>query len=318
MTSPNISEMATVAIESRRRKLADNVSDNTALLNRLKRRGKASPISGGRTIYEELEYDENETYKRFSGYEALNIQPSDVFSAAEFDLRQVAVAITISGLERLQNSGKERMINLLKKRVGNGEKTMINGLSGDLYSNGEADGGKQIDGLQAAITNDVDSGTYGGINRANHDFWRHKYTGSIATASNGVRNAMMNMFVTLCRNMDKVDLIPAGNEFYVAYWQSLQDQQRFTSPDMGKMGFTNLKFMNADVILDGGVGGKAGAKDAYMLNTNYVYWRPHKDQNMTASEDRFATNQDALVRFIFWAGNLTCSNLSLQGRLALA
>ena len=315
MTSPNISEMATVAIESRRRKLADNVSDNTALLNRLKRRGKRVPITGGRTIYEELEYAENETYKRFSGYEVLDIQPSDVFTAAEFDLRQVAVAVTISGLERLQNSGKEQMIPLLKKRVGNAEKTMINGLSGDLYSNGEADGGKQVDGLQAAITTDSDTGTYGGINRANHTFWRHKYKGGINLGSVSLRDEMMKMYVQLCRNMDKIDLIPSGNDMFIAFWETLQDQQRFTNPNMGKMGFLNIKFMNADVVLDGGLGGSADTRDMYFLNTAYLNWRPHKDQDMTSSDDRYATNQDAMVKFIMWAGNLTCSNLSLQGRL---
>ncbi len=322
MASPNISELATVAIENRRRKLADNVSDNTALLNRLKNRGKSSPISGGRTIYEELEYAENETFKRFSGYEVLNIQPSDVFSAAEFDLRQVAVAITISGRERLQNAGKEKMIDLLSKRVGNAEKTMVNGLSNDLYSNGEADSGKQIDGLAAALPATATSGTYGGINRANFDFWRHQEndgSGSgFAVSNDGIRNAMMNMYVSICRNMDKVDLIPMGNAFYTGYWESLQDQQRFTNPNMGKMGFMNLKFLTADCVLDGGFGGSLGANLAYMLNTNYLFWRPHKDQNMEVSMDRYATNQDAMVRFILWAGNLTCSNVSLQGRLQRA
>ena len=37
--------------------------------------------------------------------------------------------------------------------------------------------------------------------------------------------------------------------------------------------------------------------------------------NMQMSNDRFATNQDALVRILLWAGNMTLSNASLQGRL---
>ena len=325
MASPNISELATVAIESRRRKLADNITDNTALLNRLKMRGKASPISGGRTIYEELEYDENETYKRFSGYEVLDIQPSDVFSAAEFDLRQLAVAITISGREQLQNAGKERMIPLLARRVTNAEKTMTNGMSGDLYSDGEADSGKQIDGMEAMLTSNNAAGIYGGINRASYEFWRHnnpagsQAAGSIA--NNTIRQFLMSAFIATCRNNEKPDLVVCGNDFYQGYWSELQDQQRFTNPNMGKMGFMNLKFMNCDVVLDGGF--VAGGNDrrnlsgmlAYMLNTMYVYWRPHKDRNMTVSRDRYATNQDAMVRFILWAGNLTCSNVALQSRL---
>ena len=312
MASPNISELATTTIESRRRKLADNVSDNTALLSRMKQRGRVVPISGGETIYEELEYDENATYKRFSGYETLDIRPSDVFSAAEFDLRQVSVAVTISRLEQLKNAGKERMIPLLERRISNAEKTMVNGLSGDLYSNGMADGGKQIDGLGIAVPT-ANTGTYGGIDRGTFEFW-HSQVKSGSTATN-IRKDMMEMWTQTCRGMDKVDLIPADNEMYIRFWGALQDQQRFANARMAQMGFTSIKFISADVVLDGGVGGSAPTNTMFFLNTDYIRWRPHSDENMNASEDRYATNQAAMVKLILWAGNMTCSNCELQGRI---
>ena len=200
MAAPNIDEVMTFSIESRSRKLADNMSDNTALLYRLKQKNKQMPITGGRTIYEELEYDENQTYKRFSGYEALNISPSEVFTAAEYDLRQVACAITISGLEQLKNSGKEAMMNLLSKRIGNAERTMINGLSEDLYSNGTADGGKQVDGLQSVLLANPNTGTHGGINRANWEFWRNAVQD--ASSNNDVGQEflahMMQLWIKIC------------------------------------------------------------------------------------------------------------------------
>lgn len=46
----------------------------------------------------------NQTFQWYSGYSTLNIAPSQVFTAAEFPWRQAAVAISISGLEELQNS----------------------------------------------------------------------------------------------------------------------------------------------------------------------------------------------------------------------
>ena len=316
MASPNISELATTTIESRRRKLADNVSDNTALLSRMKQRGRVVPISGGETIYEELEYDENATYKRFSGYEVLDIRPSDVFSAAEFDLRQVSVAVTISRLEQLKNAGKERMIPLLERRISNAEKTMVNGLSGDLYSNGMADGGKQIDGLGIAVPT-ANNGTYGGIDRGTFEFWHSQIVSGATTltATANIRAKMMEMWTKTCRGMDKVDLIPADNNMYIGFWSQLQDQQRFANARMAQMGFTSIKFISADVVLDGGVGGSAPTNTMFFLNTDYIRWRPHSDENMNASEDRYATNQAAMVKLILWAGNMTCSNCELQGRL---
>ena len=316
MASPNISELATVAIESRRRRLADNVTDNTALLMRMKQRGKMRTVSGGRTIYEELEYAENSTYKRFTGYETLNIQPSDVMTAAEYDFKQAAVAVTISEREALQNSGKEKMIDLLERRIGNAEKTFINKLSEDLYSAGTADGGKQIGGLAAALPAATNSGVYGGIDRATWDFWRNGVeTG--ASSATAILEKMMALWVKITRNMDKPDLIPASNTMYQRYWQALQVQQRFMNPEMAKAGFTNLKFLNADVVLDGGVGGALGTANLmYFLNCDYLHWRPHADANMVPLDDRFAINQAAMVKLIHWMGNLTVSNMSLQGRLA--
>ena len=130
-------------------------------------------VDGGETILQELEYDENSTYKRYTGYEVLDIRPSDVFTAAEFAWKQVAVAVTIAGLERLKNSGKEKMIDLLSSRVKNAEKTMMNGMSEDIYSDGTADGGKQIGGLKLLVATSTSSGTVGGINRATWEFWRN-------------------------------------------------------------------------------------------------------------------------------------------------
>ena len=76
-----------------------------------------------------------------------------------------------------------------------------------------------------------------------------------------------------------------------------------------------------DVILDGGFqntgsSGGAPSNHMYFLNTNYIHFRPHKDRNMVPLEpDRFAVNQDAMVKLIAFAGNLTASNCSLQGVL---
>jgi hypothetical protein len=122
MTSPNLSEIVTTTIEARSRKLADNISKNHALLDRLEQKGKRKPVSGGRQIIQELEYGENSTFGWYSGYDPLNIAPSDVITAAQFDWKQCAVAVSINGLEELMNDGEEAFINLLESRIENAEK----------------------------------------------------------------------------------------------------------------------------------------------------------------------------------------------------
>lgn len=317
MASPNLSEITTTTIRNRSKRLADNVTDNTALFFRLKQRDKIRTVSGGETILQELEYAENSTYKRYSGYEVLNISPSDVITSAEFQWKQVAVAVSISGLEQLKNSGKERMIDLLEARIANAEKTMVNNVSADIYSDGTADGGKQIGGLQSLVATSPSTGTVGGINRANFAFWRNQTnTGTLASIDADILGDMRDSWVLTVRNRDKADLIVGDNVTYVAFWGALQANQRFTNEELATAGFNNIKFNTADVVLDGGVGGDAPTNTMFFLNTNFIHWRPHADRNMVPLDpDRFATNQDAMVKLIGLAANMTLSNAELQSVL---
>lgn len=51
-------------------------------------------------------------------------------------------------------------------------------------------------------------------------------------------------------------------------------------------------------------------------NTNYIYFRPHRQRNMVPLDpERFSTNQDAMIKLIGFAGNMTLSNGFLQGQL---
>lgn len=322
MTSPNLSEIVTTTLRNRTGELADNVTKNNALLARLKKKGKVQTVSGGRTIVQELEYAENSTFKRYSGYETLNISPSDVFTAAEFDYKQAAVAVSISGLEQLQNSGAEAIINLLGSRIRNAQKTMMNNIAVDCYSDGTADGGKQIGGLQLLVSKTPTTGTVGGIDRAAFDFWRNQATvsGTAASATN-IQDRMNSMALSLVRGTDRSDLIIADVNYYQFYLNSLQAIQRLTDPDMAGAGFTSLKYFGAggstDVVLDGGVGGGCPENTMYFLNTDYIHFRPHASRNMVPiGDDRYATNQDAMVKLIGFAGNMTVSNASLQGVLS--
>lgn len=318
MASPNLSEIVTTTIRNRSRQLADNVSDNTPLLYKLKQKDKIRPFAGGRNITQELEYAENSTYKRYSGYENLDISPSDVFTAAEFEIKQAAVSVSISGLEQLQNSSKEAMIDLLDSRIKNAERTMINNITADMYSDGTASSGKQIDGLAAAISDTPAAGTYGGINAATWSFWRNQeydFSDEAVTASSStIQTAMNTLYLSLCRNADKPDLWIAGDTYFLYYLESLQANQRFMDDKMAQAGFQNLMFMGAPVVLGGGNGGQQSATTMAALNCDYLHYRPHQDRDMVPLDpDRFSTNQDAMVKLIGWAGNMTCSNRSLQG-----
>ena len=120
MASPNstFTEIVTTTLAGYSKTLADNVTNSNALLRHIDEKGNKQ-IATGRTIVQELEYASNSTAKWYSGYEVLDTSTSNVFTAAEFNYKQLAGNVVISGLEQVENSGKEAIFNLLKSRVKN-------------------------------------------------------------------------------------------------------------------------------------------------------------------------------------------------------
>lgn len=339
MPSPNLNEIVTTTLRNRSGQLADNVTRNNALLNELRRAGRVKPFSGGRTIVEELAYANNGTYKRYSGYEVLNISPSEVFSAAEYPIRQSAVAISISGLEMLQNSGREAIINLLESRIENGEDTFQNGLAYDAYSDGSQP--NQMGGMQAIISSTPTVGTLGGIDAAAWPFWRNvKFSattdGGAAMSAANVQSYMFAVVRSLIRGRDGPTFVVADGTSYGYYQQSLQAIQRVTTSERAEGGYASLEYAasgkSISVVLDGGFQGFTGdgntfgtggtgavggapAGTMYFVNTKYLFYRPHSQRNVTLLEDRMSVNQDAMVKILAWAGNMTTSNRFMQGCL---
>lgn len=318
-------DIITSTIEHRNKKISDNVLKNNAALARLSQRGNVKTVSGGSVILEEISFAENSNGGAYSGYDLLPVNATDVISAAQFVLKQYAVPVVISGLEQLQNSGPSAMLDLMEARMAVAEATMANLISQGIYGDGTAYNGKALVGLDAAVETTAtgsQTSTYGGISRQTWSFWRSYSEGSITLPTATTVQPIFNRFWSnLVRGSDRPDLIIVDNNYWSAYMASLQAIQRFTSPDAAQLGFPSIKFFDADVVLDGGIGGYAYSLNttggtAYFLNTKYLKFRPHKDRNMVplSPSRRYAINQDAEVAILAFAGAMTCSGAKFQGR----
>lgn len=319
MPSPNtvFTELVTTTFRKHRKEIKDNLSKNNALLERIASKGNTKHEDGGLSIVEPLDYAANSTYQRYSGFDVLNIQASDVISAAEYQWRQIAINVVASGLELRTNKGDSRIINLVKSRVKNAIRTFKNNFSADLYSDGTLP--NQINGIQALIA-DSGQGTVGGIDSATWTFWRNKVQSAAAPLQGGagitvsattMESLMLPLWLELTRGDDQPDLIVADNNYFSLYEQSQTSLKRYASSDEANGGFVSLKYKKADVIFDGGSG--IPANHMYFMNTDYMYLVAHPDADMTTMEEMSPHNQDASVIPILWMGNLVCSNRSLQG-----
>jgi hypothetical protein len=313
--SSTFTEIVTTTLNRYSPQLADNVTDHHPLLQRLKSKGNAKPVAGGVAILENLMYGENSTFGWYNGVEILDVSQSDVLTSATFAWKQANCNVVISGLEQMQNSGsKETVHNLLESRIKVAEKTMANQIGAALFYNNTESSGKAIGGLQHLVADLPTSGIVGGIDRSSNTWWQNQYydfgDNSATGSSTTIKGALNQVYIATTRGRDMVDFIVMDNNYFNFYLESLQDQQRFMAMETASAGFSSLKYWGgkADVFFDAG----APENHAYGLNTDYVHFRPHSDRNFVTLDRKASVNQDAIVVPLFWAGNMTLSNASLQ------
>lgn len=312
-----VGEIVATTIQSRTRELADNVSNSNALLAKLSAKGNVKPVSGGDQIWQELMYAENDTFLWYEGDDEIfdGTASAAVIDTAIYDWKQCAVSVYATGKEvNVQNTGKERMIDMFEGRISNAFKTMANKVALSIY--GDATDPKEIDGLQLQIADDPTAvASVGTIPQATNTWWQNQTNGAtVQLTSSNIQEYMQNMWLACTRGQDVPDLIAADLIMYQYFWASLTDIQRISSSDKAVAGFKTLMFNTADVIYDGDSMGTL-TEHMYFINTDYMFWRPHSDVNMVADSKRITYNKDSFVVPILFAGNLTCSNRSLQGVL---
>lgn len=321
MATPSqiFTELVSTTFRKHHKDIKDNVSNNNAFLKKLMSSGNTEELDGGLSIVTALEYNTNSTYQRYTGLDILDVSESDVITSAEYQWRQIALAVVSSGLQLRVNSGDSQIIKLAKAKIKNAIRTFKNNFSYDAYSDGTL--ANQVNGLQALVA-DNGLGTVGGIDSSAWAFWRNKVQsaaaplqggGAITPSATTIESLMLPLWLALTRGDDKPNMIITDNNYFTFYEQSQTSIKRYTSDSEPSGGFMSLKYKGADVIFDGGSG--IPANHMYFLNTDYLGLSVHKDANLTVLDEAKPFNQDGAVVPVLWMGNLTCSNRALQGVL---
>jgi hypothetical protein len=317
MASANatFTELASTTHRKHKKGFKDNLTERNAFLKKMRAKGNMRTEDGGLTIVEPLDYAANSTYQRYSDWDTLNIQQSDVLSAAEYAWKQIAIHVVASGRELRINSGEAQIEKLVAARLKNAYRTFDNNFSSDLYSAGSL--ANQIGGAQHIVA-DTNTNTVGGIDANTWTFWRNtvfdlsanSVTISAATIEN---SAMLPLWLLLDRGQgDSPDLIIMDTTYYQYFEQSQTSLKRYAGAESAQAGIVSLKYKTADVIFDT-TGSGIPSAHAYFLNTNYLKLVAHQDANLDEMEKKEPVNQDGEVIPILWMGNLTCSNRKMQG-----
>lgn len=320
MASPNtsFSELLSVTVQELEEELFDQISAKNATTAMLKEYGSVVPKDGGPTIVIPIMYAENGSYKRYSGAELLNTSSNDVFTAFQYPWCQVAINIQANMREVLQNSGRSQNRDLVKSRVMNAKVTFENEFNIDMLSDGSAT--SQVNGLQALISA-AGTGTVGGIARASYafaqnQFYRATTDGGTALTAANIVPYMDALDLRLQRYRAKTKVILSDDVTYALYESAVHPLQRITQPDapMAKLGFRTYRYKDAELVFEPSIAGMP-ASTQFWLDPEVLELNPHKDRNLVQLDKRNSFNQDAMIEYLAWMGNLTAKNFRRLGTL---
>jgi hypothetical protein len=302
-----LQELLATTVANYRDQLTDNVFQARPLTNHLMDKGRVRMLDGGTKIVEPLIYGENSTVGSYAGYDTISLTPQSGISAAEFDWKQYAVSIAISGIEEAKNNGEQALVNLLEAKVMQAEESMKEGFNGMFFGDGTGNSGANWNGLENLVEA---SGTVGGINRATagNEFWR-SYEENTAGAL--TQADMTTAYNTVSVGNDHPDFIITTQTLFEKYESLLTPQLRYTDTKTADSGFQNLLFKAAPVTFD--VDCPTG--NMYFLNSKYLTLVGHSSKWFSQTEFVRPENMDARYALIFCYGNLTVRNAKKQGKL---
>ena len=290
-----------------RDQLTDNIFTARPLTYFLMDKGRIRMVDGGTKIVEPLIYGTNSTVASYSGYDTLSLTAQEGISAAEYEWKQYAASIAISGIEEAKNNGEQAIINLLEAKIMQAEESMKEGFNQMFYADGTGNSGKDWNGLGNIVEA---SGTVGGINRATagNEFWRsyeENSAGALTLAD------MSTGYNSVSVGNDHPDMVLTTQTLFEKYESLLQPQLRYTDAKTADAGFQNLLFKAAPVAYD--VHCTAGV--VYFLNSKYLTLVGHSGKWFAQTDFIRPENMDARYALIMAYGNLTCRNAKKQGKL---
>jgi hypothetical protein len=327
-SNANYQQILSMAIEDRSSGYEDLVSNNNALLAVMRRKGLWKTYSGPK-IRQTLQIGK-QSAQWYSGYDQLLNPAIDLFNDAFFDPKMIVIPIILSMQEILNNRGEGQLEDVYEAYIAAAEKGLQDAMDQGIYSDGTANGGKQITGLATAIPIANTTGIYGGIDRGSAVIWRTAtfdansfLAGSTQVSSTTIRPMLNYIMTQRSRGRDYADLLMMSPEHYAAYDAAtiaIQRQQNETS--LGKLGFSALEYIGggkrAEIVLDGGIGSNMPANTTLGLNTDTLRIRYNSARNFDKLFDgdgQMPIDKDAIAQYIGWMGELTMTNPLFNWRL---
>ena len=310
--NPDFNSLLSTTLQNYQPTLVDNIFKDLVLLNHLNERGRVRVEEGGTQIIEPLMYAVNDTVATYSGYDAIDLTPQEGITAAEYDWKQMAASIAISGIEEAKNRGTEAIIKLLNAKIMQAEMSLKTTLNAQLFGTpGANPAASDFNGLGNIIG--YQNNTVGGIDASSNSFWNPTQATTMG-ATLALTN-MADVYNRASKGSDVPDLIITNTSLFEKYESLLTNNVRYQDVAKANSGFQNLMFKQTPIVFDLQLAVDTTDAPMYFLNSKYLkltglngYWFKTTDfMNGTVA------GVDARYALVLAYGQLTCSNRNRQG-----
>jgi len=275
--------------------------------------------NGGRRLEIPVKYRHNSQGGSYSGLDVLDTGQEQTRTRAYFNIKQIYQPIVLANIDLAKNGGDGKVADLMDAEMEECRESLTDKLCTQLFSDGTGNGGKDITGLQAAISDGSVVASYGDITLATYTWFKANYTASVGSL---MLSDLATMFDSCASGADTPSIIVTTKTIRSAYEALLQAQVRFQMVD-GKVsadgGIKDLSFRTVPVIADE----YCTAGDMYFINEKYLklYYMKHPKfptdgKGFALSPMRDPIDQDGEVGFIFSYIQLVNRQPRKSGRLA--
>jgi hypothetical protein len=297
--------------------VTDNVYRSNPLFFRLNTRNKKR-FDGGFQIELPLLWTQMSAGGPYSGYDLLDVQPSDTIKNAAFDLKYYYVPVSIDGGTIIRSNSPEAVVNMLGQLFAGAEAQMAENLGAGIWANNS--NAKSLDGIVAAVDNGAVAATYGGLSRASNTFWNAQ----VATATPPLTFLQLQQVFGNCTEGGRrPTIIITTQQIYNILWalsigtaggyptQTFPAMAGGEDSQLAQAGFSNILFNGVPILVDS----HCPAGNIFLLNEEYMYLYVNNQRDFYLKDFQSPVNQDAYTSMIYWAGNLVFSNLLRQGKI---
>lgn len=299
--------------------IIDQVYQSNALFWRLNRANKKQ-YEGGLHIEQPFMTSTWGTVGEYSGFDLLDTTPQDNIINGGWDLRQYYAAVSIDTRTLARANSEMAVANILKVQWEQARIGLADRLGTDFWGSNATGSGKKIDGLKDIVDAGTVATSYAGLLRSGNTFLNANMNTTSATLT-------LSVLRSLISDCTKGGHTPSSlwgrKEQYNRLWALQQAFQQFpVGPGLvddafAQAGFRHLWFDQIPFCVDDKVfdGPNTSNSAIVALNEDLLQISLWSSTDFEMEDLRKPVNQQALVGFLHWWGNLIHPAPQLNGAL---